>query len=783
MKRTLLYIALLVASGSGLKAQYLPNYGFEAWKTACGNSYQSSTGALFGGKSPEGERQRPGQEPEGWNGSSVNQKVMSVTKSEVLVSASTATPDGSQAVRLENKYVGAAGIGSNAPAFITLATPWVYAVSSIANCDGGVYGGSAFSHRPDAIRGRFRRPATDKGEKAHIIAYLWKGTFKSTIPATGSALERDNVDRVIMGRAEATQRGQLVASCDHEFAATAGDGWEEITVPLTYEAGQEEAVPEMMNVIISGADYWTRGNIQAGSVLEVDDLQFVYYSELASFSFSGTAYTPQAGGSVSIDAPYDATAVSYTLRGIGASASSSYDADSRTLTIVVTGNDAAATPSNRHTYRFVFDEEGGGTTGPIDPVEPVEPVDPVDPSQPGLGEVVTDLGATVPEKTYVLFNAHFNAYAIYAPAHSSGYVWTAAMHGDDSHTLANGSYSEPFDATTPAGSWMLIPSGEGYALYNVGARKYLSVPTGNTGGSSLFTTFSDEPVELTFLPLSEGNYALTAGTAEHDYLCAAPQAAAPLATWESSDAGAAWQLIENPNVEPDADLLASIVKPLGEPVGHMEETSIAKTYVLYNEHFTAYAVYDAAESETNVWTAAMTGDDDHPLASETYSKALQPKQPGSSWMIIPRDGGYCLYNMGAGKFLATPAYEGSTTPCTFSDEPVIHTAVELGDNNFAFTAAGHAQDYLCAAPQAGSPLSIWRLTDAGAAWQLRENPNVAADEELGYIVSSIAQATTATAPRGIYTLQGLRLNVTSTGQLPAGIYIVDGRKVIVGNRR
>ena len=178
----------------------------------------------------------------------------------------------------------------------------------------------------------------------------------------------------------------------------------------------------------------------------------------------------------------------------------------------------------------------------------------------------------------------------------------------------------------------------------------------------------------------------------------------------------------------------------------------------------------------------MTGDDDHPLANEAYAAALQPKDAGSSWMIIPYMGGYCLYNMGAGKFLSTPAYEGSTSPCTFTDVPVKHTVVELGDGNFAFTAAGHAQDYLCAAPQAASPVSIWRVTDAGSAWQLRENPNVAATPELGDVVSSVTGAPVLTPARGIYTLQGIRLGVTSTRDLPAGVYIVDGRKVVVGRR-
>lgn len=58
------------------RAQQLPNFGFDNWKTSC-----ASTEA-FG--SSEEMRQRPGVEPTDWNGSSVNQKVSGVTKEEKL---------------------------------------------------------------------------------------------------------------------------------------------------------------------------------------------------------------------------------------------------------------------------------------------------------------------------------------------------------------------------------------------------------------------------------------------------------------------------------------------------------------------------------------------------------------------------------------------------------------------------------------------------------------------------------------------------------------------------
>ena len=353
--KKILSLALLGLALSA-NAQHLPNGNFTNWKTACGNSYQSSTSKLFGGTKPDGERQRPGSEPESWNGSSVNQKVMGTEKKETLVTQGSQN-ENSWTV-LTNKYVGALGIGSNAPAFINFGTPWVYAVSKIANCDGGVYGGMAFSSRPDAIKGRYKRTTGTEGEEnAHIIAYLWKGTFTSNIAATGT-VNKDDVDRVVMGKETGTASGTLIASCDYSFSSTANNDWEEIIVPLNYVQGQEETLPEKMNVIISSADYWTRSNIKAGNVLEVDDVDFVYYHALSDLQVDGVTVEGfnESQTNYTLDVPYEADKVTYTVKGRSAQAQETYNEESGVLTIVVT-NEGETT-----TYTVQFDNSTATVT-------------------------------------------------------------------------------------------------------------------------------------------------------------------------------------------------------------------------------------------------------------------------------------------------------------------------------------------------------------------------------------------------------------------------------------
>lgn len=269
---------MLASAGMMANAQQLPNVGFDAWKTACGETYGMDDNIEY--------RQRPGVEPEGWNGSSVNQTVLKQNKQEVLVF----NVDG--AVQLQNKFVGVewgwVKIGSTAPGYLTLGTPWVYAESKVSNCDGGTLGGVEFSSKPDAIKGQFKRTDTND-ENSYIIAYLWNGTFKSKIGKKGSPSELwDNVERAILGKITPNEgsNGQLVAYREYSFNSTPNNGWQTIEVSLDYVKVDGELVgePTMMNVIISAGDYWNRDNLKENTTLLVDDVDFVYYSTLNSLT-------------------------------------------------------------------------------------------------------------------------------------------------------------------------------------------------------------------------------------------------------------------------------------------------------------------------------------------------------------------------------------------------------------------------------------------------------------------------------------------------------------------
>lgn len=361
--RKILLTALLAAGGLTASAQYLPNGDFELWKTTCGKSDQTSFKGYLP-YSPVGLKDRPGIEPEDWNGSNVNQTVIANKKEPGLV-----TKGSENFVRLQNKFVGVNSYGSNAPAFINFATPWVYAVRDTARCDGGVYGYTAFTYKPDAIKGVFKRTQGVAPEDARIIAYFWRGTFKSPIAQTGSKGKEStrvqaDVDRAIMGKSNAgtiTGNGKLIASCDYAFATTKNNDWEEIVVPIDYKL--TDVAPTKMNVIISSADYWTRGNIKENSILEVDDVQFVYYHALKNVTYNGKPIEVKENESqfyipISPDETFDLNKLKYDKVGVGATVEAPvYDAAKNTVTITVKGNDFEKNNKSVTTYVFTIVKE------------------------------------------------------------------------------------------------------------------------------------------------------------------------------------------------------------------------------------------------------------------------------------------------------------------------------------------------------------------------------------------------------------------------------------------
>lgn len=279
---------------------------------------------------------------------------------------------GNKAVLLENKVV----FGVPAPAYLTLGTTWNTASTSKSYSDGGTWGGISFNFKPDAISFNYKRSEADasKAQPATVVAYLWKGTFKQdevpTNIATVSKSQGDtrhketmvNRDRSILNMStdqggNVSEKGTLLAS-KVEKITNVTDKWINKVVSIDYTNVDE--TPDMFNIIFAANDYFgKKSDIVVGNTFSVENVQLLYYHYLKSVSYDGQKLTSTASDSLTFDmstVEYDNTKELACVKGgVGSTVDApSYDKTTGKLTINVKGNDYAANDKSITTYTIQF---------------------------------------------------------------------------------------------------------------------------------------------------------------------------------------------------------------------------------------------------------------------------------------------------------------------------------------------------------------------------------------------------------------------------------------------
>lgn len=305
----------------------------------------------------DGNKKVVGTQPEGWHISNVY-----ATGVKTVVGESVEGLNGN-AVKLTNKSL----MGQKIPGYITLGTPWATAetqLTNVRNADGGAYGGLKFTYHPDAISFDYKRDNSKGDENATVVAYLWNGTWtQKDVPGntavgvanygTAKTVDMTDRDRNILGKETATggdithtEGATLVASLEQYVLAT--DEWTHTTIPFTYTEGNESATVENANVIFSATDYFgDRNNIVANNSLTIDNVKFEYYHSLSSLTttdkdgndvelnFSPDVYN------YTVNTTYDRyyTDVNYEKVGAGASVDAEYNEETAQYVITVKGED------------------------------------------------------------------------------------------------------------------------------------------------------------------------------------------------------------------------------------------------------------------------------------------------------------------------------------------------------------------------------------------------------------------------------------------------------------
>lgn len=284
----------------------LPNIGFENW--------ESSKGAINWTEKNSGQSQ-PYKEPTSWYSSNIQYYT---GKFELVQEKNS---NGHHYANIINTLTGQA-LERFIPTLgvLSLAPSWYcdygdgngFLGSRVTNAkyaQNGVYGGISFAGRPDAVEVVAQVDAVDE---AHIITYLWKGTYTGEVPGaldyttSGSIFNRtytpyikswlalENLDRAIWSQidpsivtSETVQNitksddAEIIAYCDQKYTSTFS--WTTVEIPLTYLSA---STPTMTNVILSAGYPWDSRKITAEKSLNVDSVRYVYYSRLKSASLS-----------------------------------------------------------------------------------------------------------------------------------------------------------------------------------------------------------------------------------------------------------------------------------------------------------------------------------------------------------------------------------------------------------------------------------------------------------------------------------------------------------------
>ena len=287
MKKIYTLIAAALACAGTASAQQLPNDigTFDGtWEDCIPNAIAGKTTKV-------------GTEPAGWSVSNVKQSVISgtlVTAKPDYTTPDDNTPEAERtkhSVNMTNTYLGVAsmGMGSTAPAYITLGTAWSYGDAdnvgtSEDKSDGGSYGGLDFSFRPDAVSMMLKRNhateasagTVNANEKATIIIYSWKGSTTSTVRVgtdyagflgigkdVGKDVTMTNRDKDVLGMitdgVTKSEDFELISKSENYIEGNI-DTWTQKVFDIEYLT---ESTPEKLNIVIACSDYFNRSTLMS----------------------------------------------------------------------------------------------------------------------------------------------------------------------------------------------------------------------------------------------------------------------------------------------------------------------------------------------------------------------------------------------------------------------------------------------------------------------------------------------------------------------------------------
>lgn len=360
MKKTALLSLLIISAGPIAAQQVNGNFNGD-WETCYPNGGTSSSGI----------------QPSGWGASNVHQ-VLPFSDLVTQGADRTSTDATAHSVKLLNTFCGFSSTGSTAPAYVTLGDTWNYGDYANLNTpqdrsDGGSYGGMDFIYRPDSIslwvkrthlQGEPGSGTANPNENATVLVYAWKGSTSSTVRIglemsfLGNArdITMENRDKDVLGMITSgvtkSEDFELISKTENYIEGDITE-WTRVVFPITYLTN---STPEKLNIVLASSDYFNRSNLGVGNEFDIDDVELIYNSQLASLAYNGTAIEnfDKDEQYYTVTGEYAEGCLTAVSDGAGATTSISYDATTRIATITVQGNDVSVNPENQHEYYVMF---------------------------------------------------------------------------------------------------------------------------------------------------------------------------------------------------------------------------------------------------------------------------------------------------------------------------------------------------------------------------------------------------------------------------------------------
>lgn len=316
MKKTLLTLCI-AAFAFGAQAQYqMQNSNFEAWTASSGepdhwHGFKSAKGSYAGmaqGKLAKSDDKRPGS---------------TGSYSAVITSGSV---------------FGIVNNGSMTTGQLQAASMTAANTANHAEMD-------KTSKETDKNGDKFYMPFIGHPDAMKVWLKFSQGTSQTTYKyasvsavITDGSFYQDPEDKTYSNKMAQAKNTQITA-CD----------WTEFTVPFEYLSNSIEPAA----ILCTFGTNATPGKGSSGDKVFIDDIEMVYYSELSAAQYNGADVT-FTDGAATVDAEYNASLLSLTNKGKGATAETSYDESTALLTITVKGENISEDASNYHTYTIQF---------------------------------------------------------------------------------------------------------------------------------------------------------------------------------------------------------------------------------------------------------------------------------------------------------------------------------------------------------------------------------------------------------------------------------------------